>query len=177
MILAATDCTLLLVDFQQRLMPAIADGDAVVNNATRLAEAARLLDIPMLATEQNPEGLGPTVAALAGYPRRIMRKTHFDGTRETPFADLLPAERSTVVVAGCETHVCVLQTVLGLLSRGARVALVRDAVGSRRVENRDAALDRVRAHGGELVTTEMALFEWLGASDHPRFRDVLQLVK
>jgi hypothetical protein len=67
--------------------------------------------------------------------------------------------------------------VLGLLSRGARVALVRDAVGSRRVENRDAALDRVRAHGGELVTTEMALFEWLGASDHPRFRDVLQLVK
>jgi nicotinamidase-related amidase len=177
MILAATDCTLLLVDFQQRLMPAIADGDAVVNNATRLAEAARLLDIPMLATEQNPEGLGTTVAALAGYPHRIMRKAHFDGTRETPFADLLPAERSTVVVAGCETHVCVLQTVLGLLSRGARVALVRDAVGSRRVENRDAALDRVRAHGGELVTTEMALFEWLGASDHPRFRDVLQLVK
>src|SRR4051812_35903217 len=123
MILAATDCTLLLVDFQQRLMPAIADGDAVVNNATRLAEAARLLDIPMLATEQNPEGLGPTVAALVGYPCRIMRKTHFDGTRETPFADLLllPSERSTVVVAGCETHVCVLQTVLGLLSRGARV--------------------------------------------------------
>jgi len=175
--LAAPDCALLLIDLQQRLMPVITDGDGVVMNATRLAEAAHLLDVPIVATEQNPEGLGPTVAVLAKHPRRIMRKTCFDGTRETAFADFLPSARSTLVVAGCEAHVCVLQTVLGLLSRGARVALVRDAVGSRRAENRDAAIERARAHGAELVTTEMVIFEWLEASDHPRFREALRLVK
>ncbi|MFL5180972.1 MAG: isochorismatase family protein, partial [Microvirga sp.] len=73
--------------------------------------------------------------------------------------------------------VCVLQTVLGLLRRGVGVALVRDAVGSRRIGDRDAALERARAHGAELVTTEMAVFEWLEASGHPRFREVMRLVK
>lgn len=176
MTLAAADCALLLVDLQQRLMPAIAEADAVIANAVRLAEAARLVEVPVLATEQNPDGLGRTVPRLAGYPRRTLHKTHFDGTREAAFRDFLP-ERRTVVVAGCEAHVCVLQTVLGLLRRGVGVALVRDAVGSRRIGDRDAALERARAHGAELVTTEMAVFEWLEASGHPRFREALRLVR
>ena len=82
-----------------------------------------------------------------------------------------------VVVAGCETHVCVMQTVLGLLGQGRSVALVSDAVGSRSEANRDAALARAKAHGAELVTTEMVVFEWLETSDHPRFREALKLVK
>ncbi len=175
--LAASASSLLLVDLQLRLMPAIAGGDAVVANAGRLAEAARILDVPIVATEQNPAGLGGTVAALARLPSAIAVKTHFDATREDGFDDLLPAERPTIVVAGCEAHVCVLQTVLGLLSRGRSVALVRDAVGSREPGNRDAALDRAKAHGAELVTTEMVVFEWLGTSEHPRFAEALRLVK
>ena len=177
MTLAATDCALLLIDFQQRLIPAIAEGEAVVKNAARLAEAARLLDIPVLATEQNPEGLGSTVEPVAPYPGAVLAKTHFDATRAEKFDSLLPPGRETIVVTGCEAHVCVLQTVLGLLERGVRVAVVQDAVGSRRVENREAGLDRMRAHGAELVTTEMAIFEWLEASGHPRFREVMRLVK
>ena len=175
--LAASASSLLLVDLQQRLMPAIAGGDAVVANAGRLAEAARLLEVPIVATEQNPAGLGGTVAALARLPSAIAVKTHFDATREDGFDDLLPAERPTIVVAGCEAHVCVLQTVLGLLEAGRRVFVVRDALGSRRAESKETALRRMERHGAEVVTTEMVVFEWLGSAEHPRFRDALALVK
>lgn len=177
MALMASACTLLLIDLQARLMPAIAGADAVVANAGRLAAAARLVDVPILATEQNPAGLGGTVEVLAALPSATLPKNHFDATREAAFEKFLPAERSTLVVAGCETHVCVLQTVLGLLDKGRSVALVRDAVGSRRQDNRDAALERAKAHGAELVTTEMVIFEWLGTSDHPGFREALALVR
>jgi nicotinamidase-related amidase len=177
MALAASACTLLLIDLQGRLMPAIAGAQTVVENAGRLAEAARLLDVPILATEQNPAGLGGTVEALANVPSATLPKTYFDATREEKFEASLPSGRPTMVVAGCETHVCVLQTVLGLLKGGRSVALVRDAVGSRRETSRDAALARAKAHGAELVTTEMVIFEWLETSDHPRFREALSLVR
>lgn len=177
MALTASVSTLLLVDLQARLMPAIAGGEAVVENVGRLARAARLLEVPILATEQNPGGLGRTVEALVALPSATLTKTFFDATRETAFETFLPPERPTLVVAGCETHVCVLQTVLGLLDKGRSVALVKDAVGSRHEANRDAALERAKAHGAELVTTEMVIFEWLGTSDHPGFREALSLVR
>lgn len=175
--LAAPSSILLLVDLQQRLMPSIAGADEVVTNAKRLAEAAGLVGVPVLATEQNPEGLGGNVPQIAELASRTLAKNFFDATRETSFDDFLPPDRSTIVVAGCEAHVCVMQTVLGLLDKGRSVRLVRDAVGSRSTANRDAALERAKAHGAELVTTEMVVFEWLETSDHPRFRDALKLVK
>ncbi|HVL73019.1 MAG TPA: isochorismatase family protein [Beijerinckiaceae bacterium] len=175
--LAAAACTLLLVDLQERLMPAIAGSEGVVANALRLGEAARLLDVPVLATEQNPAGLGGNLPEIAALASRTLPKNHFDATREAGFEAALPPGRDTIVVAGCETHVCVLQTVLGLLGRGRSVALVADAVGSRLPANRDAALARAKAHGADLVTTEMVVFEWLGTCDHPRFREALRLVK
>jgi nicotinamidase-related amidase len=175
--LAAGRSVLLLVDLQQRLVPAIAEGAAVVANARRLAEAARLLDVPVLATEQNPAGLGRTVPEVAALASRTLSKRYFDATREEGFEGFLPPDRPEIVVAGCETHVCVMQTVLGLMGRGQAVRLVADAVGSRSPASRDAALARAQAHGAELVTTEMVVFEWLETSDHPRFREALKLVK
>jgi nicotinamidase-related amidase len=177
MALAAANSILLLVDLQERLMPSIAGAEAVVRNARRLAEAAHLVDVPVLATEQNPAGLGGNVPEIAALASRTLAKNFFDGTRESAFEGFLPDARATVVVAGCEAHVCVLQTVLGLLAQGRSVALVRDAVGSRDPLNRDAALERAKARGAELVTTEMVVFEWLETSDHPRFREALRLVK
>jgi nicotinamidase-related amidase len=177
MALAASTSTLLLVDLQQRLMPSIAGGEAVVANARRLAEAARLVEVPVLATEQNPAGLGGNLPEIAALASRTLSKKFFDGTREGAFDGFLPDDGRTVVVAGCEAHVCVLQTVLGLRAKGRPVALVRDAVGSRDPLNRDAALERAKAHGAELVTTEMVVFEWLETSDHPHFREALRLVK
>jgi nicotinamidase-related amidase len=177
MLLDANDAVLLLVDLQQRLMPAIHDAGTVVARAVRLAEAAHLLDVPIRATEQNPAGLGPTVAPLAAYPQRVASKTAFSAAADPGFADLLPPGAGEIVVAGCEAHVCVLQTVLGLLADGQRVVLVSDAVGSRDPADKAAAIDRGRRHGAEIVTSEMVLFEWMRDSGHPRFREVQKLLK
>lgn len=167
---------LLVIDFQTRLMPAIADGDAVVANGRRLIDGAGLLGVPVLFTEQNTDGLGPTVPELRSETAGLFHKMTFDACRMPGFLDALPAGRG-VVVAGCETHVCVLQTVLGLLAAGRRVHLVRDAVGSRRPESKETAIRRLARNGAEIVTTEMVLFEWLGTAEDPRLRRVIDLVR
>lgn len=168
---------LAVIDIQQKLMPAIANGRQVMANAHRLLEAARLLDIPRIFTEQYPEGLGHTAPDLtAGMNEPVLEKMTFDACRGD-LVDQLVTGRKQLVVAGCEAHVCVLQTVLGLLEFGIKVFVVSDAVGSRLPDNRLAALQRMAAHGAEIVSTEMVLFEWLGSAEHPQFRQVLQLVK
>lgn len=177
MLQSAADAALLLVDIQQRLMPAIDDGAAVVANAVRLAEAARLLEVPTCATEQYPDGLGHTVPELAGHPQLVMAKTAFSAVADPGFATLLPPRTSEIVVAGAEAHVCVLQTALGLVAARHRVLVVADAIGSRKPADKAIALDRLQRHGVEVVTTEMVLFEWLRDSMHPRFREVQRLIR
>jgi nicotinamidase-related amidase len=170
---------LLLIDFQARLMPAIAEAETVIANARRLLKAARLLELPVMLTEQNPKGLGPTVPELlaeAGNESTTLAKQSFDACRAPGFFERLPG-RAKMIVAGCEAHVCVLQTALGLLEAGRRVHVVGDAVGSRRAESRSAALERLARHGAEIVTTEMVLFEWLESAQHPRFREIVALIK
>jgi len=176
-LLTTGGATLLLIDLQERLMPVIGDHEAVVARAVRLAEAATLLGVPVRATEQNPAGLGPTVPPLAGYPQAILAKTTFSAAADPGFAALLPAGSGEIVVAGCEAHVCVLQTVLDLLTSGRRVVWAADATGSRDPADRVAAIDRARQHGAEIVTSEMVLFEWLRDSRHPQFREVHKLLR
>lgn len=168
---------LLVIDFQARLMPAIHDSAPVVQNAGRLLSAARRLELPISYTEQNPKGLGTTLPELAPEPgEEVLHKMTFDACR-TPEVTAHLADNTALVVMGCEAHVCVLQTVLGLLSDGRRVYVVADAIGSRMEENRRAALGRMAHHGAEIVTTEMVIFEWLASADHPEFRDIVKLVK
>ena len=176
-LLTAARSALLIVDLQERLVPAIAGGDQVVANVALLGQAAGLLDVPVAATEQYPQGLGPTVPELAAFPQFVMPKTAFSAVAEPGFDMLLPPGRDEIVVVGAEAHVCVLQTVIGLRERDHRVVLVSDAVGSRVVGNRDAALQRAREHGAEVVSTEMVLFEWLRDSHHTAFRDVQKLIR
>jgi nicotinamidase-related amidase len=172
----ASSSALLIVDFQARLMPAIYEGEAAVANARRLLAAATLLEVPILFTEQNPQGLGPTVPDLADG-HRVFEKQFFDACREPGFARDAVPDRPSVVVAGCEAHVCVLQTVLGLLDLRRKVYLVRDALGSRTPESKDTAIRRLERHGAEVVTTEMVVFEWLATAQHPRFREALAILK
>jgi nicotinamidase-related amidase len=176
-ILQRADSVLLFIDLQARLMPAIDGGDAVVAKALFLAETAHRLGVPILATEQNPLGLGPTVPELATFAQEPFAKRHFSATREAGFFDRMPEGRKTIIVAGAETHVCVLQTVLGLRERSYGVAVVADAVGSRYPADRDAGLRRMAEHGAEIVSAEMAAFEWLDTCDDPEFRAVIGLVK
>ena len=142
MLLDATRSVLVLVDYQSRLMPAIDAGEEVVRNALRLAQAARLLGVPVIGTEQNPAGLGPLFRELRECCSHVVAKTHFDACAGG-LLDALPAARSTLVVAGCEAHVCLLQTALGLRAAGRDVTVVADACGSRRASNREAALARL----------------------------------
>ena len=176
MLLPASDSTLLIVDMQGRLMPVIHDGDAVLAANVKLAQAARLLEVPVVATEHHSKMLGVT-APLAELVQSTFQKMHFSSAREPGFEGWLPAARKTVLVTGCEAHICVLQTVIGLTEMGYRAVLVSDAAGSRKPSDHHAALRRARAHGADIVTTEMAIFEWMETCEHPRFRDVLRLVK
>jgi nicotinamidase-related amidase len=177
MLLNAEGSVLLLIDLQQRLMPAICDSEAVIARTARLAEAAQLLDVPIRATQQYPAGLGATVPQLAGYPSQTLDKTSFAATGDPGFAALLPAGADQILIAGVEAHVCVLQTVLALVPAGRRVAVVADAVGSRDPADKAVALERARQHGAEIVTSEMVLFEWLKDAKHPAFREVQKLLR
>lgn len=199
MLLDTDESQLVLVDYQQRLMPAIHDGAAVLANARRLAGAARLLEVPSWGTEQNPAGLGPLDPSVAPLLGKVLPKMSFAAAQDlAPHlrpparapqgnARSLPrhlqkaaapeAGRNSVVLAGCEAHVCLLQTALELLDDEFDVWVVTDACSSRTERNRDAAFDRLAGAGCELVTTEMVVFEWLRSCEHPRFREALALVK
>lgn len=204
MLLDLDDCQLVLVDYQAKLMPVIGHADEVLARAVLLARAARLLGVPVWGTEQNPSRLGPNAPELSALCQQTFSKMHFSAcesglldalrppTRPAPKpagnARSLPKhlqkpaaapepERQTVLIAGCETHVCLLQSALGLLEQEFEVWVVTDACGSRRERDRDAAFDRLANNGVELVTSEMVLFEWLQHCEHPQFREVLALVK
>jgi nicotinamidase-related amidase len=168
--------TLLIVDFQARLMPAIDDGAAIIANARRLVDAAALLSVPVVVTEQNAEGLGPTMPELHSDTAQLFHKMTFDACRMPGFLAALP-DRPSLIVSGCETHVCVLQTVLGLIAAGRQVYAVRDAMGSRRAESKETALRRMEHAGAEIVTTEMVIFEWLGTAADTRLRQVIELIR
>ena len=200
MLLDVTDSQLVLVDYQSRLMPAIFEGPQVLANAVRLARIAQLLDVPVWGTEQNPEKLGPNPPELRGLCQRTLSKMHFSAVSDGLVDWLRPPartaggnarslpkhlqkpsapapERATIVLAGCEAHVCLLQTALELIEQELDVWVVTDACSSRTERNRDAAFDRLAGAGAELVTTEMVAFEWLRSADNPVFRDVHALIK
>ncbi len=175
-ILRADNSLLLVIDFQERLMPAIHGGEAAMVEARRLIDIAGILGVPVRFTEQRPEKLGTVVPALHPDDRsHVAAKVTFDSCRKPGFVDWLP--QGDVVAVGSETHVCVLQTVLGLLDAGRKVFVVEDAVGSRTPANKAAGLRRMSAHGADIVTAEMVAFEWLGTAEHPRFREVIARIK
>jgi len=174
--MSPTGSTLVLVDYQHRLMPMIHGGAQAVARALRLADAARELGIRVLGTEQNPAGLGPNDEAVRQRCASTLAKMHFDAC-EDGLLDLLGSDPAEVVIAGCEAHVCLLQTALGLLRAGRRVWVVADACGSRSAQDHALAMQRLQQAGATLVSTEMVVFEWLRSCTHPRFKPVLALVK
>ena len=203
MLLEVEESQLVLVDYQGRLMPAMLDGPAAVANAVRLLRLAALLQVPTFVTEQNPSRLGASVADLqepmTAANARVLSKMQFSAVEEGLGEWLRPppkpvqgnarnlpkhlqkasagSERGTIVVAGCEAHVCLLQTALNLLEDEFDVWVVTDACSSRTERNRDAAFDRLAGAGAELVTTEMVAFEWIRSAEHPDFKAMQALIK
>ncbi|WP_341702886.1 isochorismatase family protein [Ferrovibrio sp.] len=180
MLLSAADSLLLIVDIQARLLPVMKDGDRVVGNTVRLLQAAGALAVPVLLTEQYPEGLGATVPAVraAAGEAPALAKKDFSGYADPAIrARIADCGRPQVVIAGIEAHVCVLQTALQLAAAHYRVAVVADAVSSRHADSIAVAGRRMAAAGITLATTEMCLFEWLGTAAHPEFRAISRLIK
>jgi len=176
----ATDSGLLVVDLQEKLMPAIHEGAGVLNQSRKLIHVARLLKLPVLVTEQYPKGIGPTVpeirAALGDAP--TVEKMTFSGCGAEPFwAQWNSFARRNAIVCGVEAHVCVQQTVLDFLERGQSVFVLADAVGSRRPLDYDLALQRMHDAGAIVTTAESVIFELLGRAGTPEFKEVLKLVK
>ncbi|MEY8875147.1 MAG: isochorismatase family protein [Leptothrix sp. (in: b-proteobacteria)] len=170
---------LVLIDYQGRLMPAIDRAEAVLAQAVFLADIAHELGVPVLGTEQNPRGLGPNDAAVRSRCDRTLSKMHFNACADG-LVEALNAARpglQSVVIAGCEAHVCLLQTALGLLETGLKVWVVGEACGSRRATDHALGLARLQQAGAVIVSAEMVVFEWLGSCEHPRFKPVLQRLK
>ena len=169
------DAVLLVVDIQERLAVVMADRERVVANTGHLIAAAKLLGVPVMLTEQYPKGLGPTVPELRAAldPAPAIVKMTFDCCGELAFAQALEQTgRSTVIVCGMEAHICVLQTVLGLLSTGLNVHVAADAVCSRRPENARTALELQRDAGAVITCTETVLFQLLGRAGTPEFKAI-----
>ena len=174
-LLTADRSLLLLIDLQSKLAPAIHNNAEVEQHCRWLVEVARELAVPVLATEQYPQGLGVTVPSVLALLKseEIVEKIHFSAYKEphiqAVFAD---AGRRQIILCGTETHVCVLQTALDLVAAGYQVYLVAEACGSRRDSDKQLALGRLQQAGVVIVSREMVAFEWLQRAGTAQFRQI-----
>jgi nicotinamidase-related amidase len=172
------DTGLLVIDVQEKLLPLIPDAPALVRNVAFLIDAARLLDMPVQATEQYPRGLGPTTPDLAARLPHRPDKVGFSCCAVPSVVETFRrAARPRIVLAGLETHVCVQNTALDLLGLDFRVYVPVDAVSARYRLDHDTALRRMEQAGAILTTSEACVFEWVGGADHPHFKAISRLVQ
>ncbi|WP_395023397.1 hydrolase [Dongia sp.] len=178
MLLDRAKSLLLLVDMQERLVPAMVDAADVRARCGVLLRGAYELSVPILASEQYPKGLGPTLPGLTEFITQRLEKMEFSAYANPAIRDALKrAGQPQLILAGVEAHVCVLQTGLDLIDAGYQVFVVADCVSSRRAESREVALHRVARAGATLITAEMALFEWLRSAEAAEFRSISKLIR
>lgn len=172
---------LLLIDVQGKLAQLMHDKEQLFANLERIIKGAQVLDIPIIWTEQVPEKLGqtaPEIAELLADGAAPLSKASFSCCGAPPFmAQLQALNRGQLLLSGIETHICLYQTSVDLLNMGYEVQVVADAVSSRTAENKQVGLDRIKAAGGIITSTEMALFELLGVADGDQFRQIAKIVK
>lgn len=172
---------LAIIDVQTKLCAVMSASDmqAVAKNCSRLTQAASLLALPVVVTEQYPQGLGETIADITQYLGHVnpIAKTAFSACAEPKFKAQLQRDKSQVILVGMEAHICVLQTAIDLIAQGKQVFVVEDAVISRNEANKSNAIARL-AHAGCIVTnTESVLYEWLGNAKHESFKAISMLIK
>jgi len=176
--MSPADTALLVIDVQEKLVPAIHQADRMVKNVAFLIDGAKLLGVPVQVTEQYPKGLGKTVAELASRLPPAPEKVGFSCCAIPSVVEAFRRDaRTKILLAGIEAHVCVQQTALDLLALDFRVYIAADAVSSRAAIDRDFALRRLEQAGCILTTAEAAVFEWTGGSDHPQFKAMSKLVQ
>jgi nicotinamidase-related amidase len=176
--MSVADTGILIIDVQEKLVPLIPSADRLILNIGFLVDGARLLDMPVQATEQYPRGLGSSVAELARRIPDRPEKIAFSSCAVKSVVETFRRDaRPKVLLAGIETHVCVLHTALDLLNLDFRVYVAVDAVGSRSAIDHETALRRMERGGAVLTTVETAVFEWVGGAGSPKFREISKLVQ
>lgn len=180
----ADKAQLLIVDVQEKLLPAITGREAIVKKIGLLSRMARELDVPITISEQYPKGLGPTVPEvkeMAGNAAHIGEKVHFscmaDEGLRGHFHTIRDEGRGHIVVSGIEAHVCVLQTAIDMRDAGFEVSVAADAVSSRNERDSSLAMERARNHGIDVVSAEMVAFEWLEKAGGDAFKTLSSLLK
>lgn len=173
---------LLIVDVQEKLWPVITNRHEIRDSIVFLLDIASVLNVPVFVSEQYPRGLGATVSEIADHPMEkiVFEKLRFSAANEFaghPDFHSLDRPIRQVVLAGIETHICILQTALDLLTRGYQVFVVEDATGSRHMSDRWPALTRIREAGGTSCTAESVAFEWCEAAGNDEFRQISRLVQ
>jgi len=181
-LLQAERCALLVVDIQERLLPPIFNKDELIKNSQLLLRLANILKLPVIVTTQYAKGLGGTVPEIVSLLANTqpIDKLQFGcfGCNEFRSAlKSLPGNRNTVLVCGMEAHICVMQTALGALNDGYLVHVASDAIGSRVRWNWDIGIDRMRAAGAVISTTEMMIYELLRSSGTQQFKEMLPYLK
>jgi nicotinamidase-related amidase len=175
------DTSLLVIDVQEKLLAAMADKEGIAWNVRRLLDGAKVLEVPVLGTEQYPQGLGPTAPELASRLGAVPSKLAFScgGCEEVVASLAALRERGVckILLCGIETHVCVAQTAFDLMADGWRVYVAADAVGSRFEPDHRIALQRMDSAGATITTTEAALFEWCQAAGTPEFKQISRLAR
>jgi nicotinamidase-related amidase len=179
MLIRAADSVLVVIDMQERLVPAMQAPARTLRNARTLLRAAELVGVPTLLTEQYPQGLGRTVPEIASATRSApLPKMHFSCMEDEGFASAFRGlGRRQAVLSGMEAHICVMQTAASLLEEGFEVFVVSDATASRTLDSERACIERLSAAGAGIVTTEMVVFEWLGRAGTPAFKELLPLIR
>jgi nicotinamidase-related amidase len=171
---------LLMIDIQIKLLSAMYEKEALLDNAQKLVKGLQLLDVPFIVTEQNPKGLGPTQPEISQLVPDFqpLPKFYCNSCHESEIYSVITGlKRKQVLLCGIEAHICVYQTALELLGSGYEVQVVTDVVSSRSIKNRDIALSRLQSEGAKLTTVEMALFELLQTAQSPKFKDVQKVIK
>ena len=174
MLIEANKSALLVIDVQEKLLPGVFDNEMLVNSCEWLMGGAQLMDVPVLGSEQYPQGVGPTIGTLRDMlpAEDFVGKTHFSCADAPEVNARIEAlDREQIVICGMEAHVCVMQTALRLQAQGKQVYVVSDAISARNPNDTAAAIERMREEGVKMVTREMVGFEWIGRSDAPQFKD------
>ncbi len=180
MLIRAPDSVLIIIDMQEKLVPAMQAPARTLKNAKLLLQSAKTCKVPALLTEQYPRGLGTTVpeVASASADAPIIEKLHFSCMEDDTFKrEFTSLNRKQAVLAGMEAHICVVQTAASMVEQGYEVFVVSDATASRTLESEIACLTRLTASDVHVVTTEMVIFEWLGKAGTPAFKSLLPLIK
>lgn len=180
MLIRAQDSALVVIDMQERLVPAMIAPAQTIKNTRILLQAAAKTGVPALLTEQYPQGLGHTIPEIkkAAGGAQILPKMHFSCMEDSGFAQAFKAlNRRQAILTGMEAHICVMQTAASLVEEGYEVFVVSDATASRTQESETACLARLSAAGVSIVTTEMVVFEWLGQAGTEAFKEMLPLIK